>query len=102
IRELNSTLSQQPASVYVQHRDWIRTSGDRFVLDPGIPDVQDWITSIVAEVVSRYPVDGVQFDDYFYTESPGSRLNDNETYRKYGGAFASKADWRRNNTQQLI
>lgn len=33
IRELNSTLSQQPASVYVQHRDWIRTSGDRFVLD---------------------------------------------------------------------
>lgn len=90
IRELNSTLSQQPASVYVQHRDWIRTSGDRFVLDPGIPEVQDWITSIVAEVVSRYPVDGVQFDDYFYTESPGSRLNDNETYRKYGGAFASK------------
>lgn len=89
IRELNSTLSQQPASVYVQHRDWIRTSGDRFVLDPGIPEVQDWITSIVAEVVSRYPVDGVQFDDYFYTESPGSRLNDNETYRKYGGAFAS-------------
>lgn len=70
IRELNSTLSQQPASVYVQHRDWIRTSGDRFVLDPGIPEVQDWITSIVAEVVSRYPVDGVQFDDYFYTESP--------------------------------
>lgn len=102
IRELNSTLSQQPASVYVQHRDWIRTSGDRFVLDPGIPEVQDWITSIVAEVVSRYPVDGVQFDDYFYTESPDSRLNDNETYRKYGGAFASKADWRRNNTQQLI
>ena len=83
IRELNSTLAQQPASVYVQHRDWIRTSGDRFVLDPGIPEVQDWITSIVAEVVSRYPVDGVQFDDYFYTESPGSRLNDNETYRKY-------------------
>lgn len=74
IRELNSTLSQQPASVYVQHRDWIRTSGDRFVLDPGIPEVQDWITSIVAEVVSRYPVDGVQFDDYFYTESPASRL----------------------------
>lgn len=35
-------------------------------------------------------------------ESPCSRLNDNETYRKYGGAFASKADWRRNNTQQLI
>lgn len=39
------------------------------MLDPGIPEVRDWITSIVAEVVENYPVDGVQFDDYFYTES---------------------------------
>lgn len=102
VAELNSTVSQRPSSVYVLHRDWIRTAGDRFVLDPGIPEARDWITSIVAEVVSRYPVDGVQFDDYFYTESPGSTLNDNETFRKYGGAFASKADWRRHNTQLLI
>jgi uncharacterized lipoprotein YddW (UPF0748 family) len=62
----------------------VRTAGDRFVLDPGIPDARDWITSIVAEVVSRYPVDGVQFDDYFYTETAGSALNDGETFRKYG------------------
>lgn len=100
--ELNRTLSQQPASVYVLHRDWIRTSGDRFVLDPGIPAVRDWITSIVAEVVAHYPVDGVQFDDYFYTESPGSALNDSQTFRQYGQGFSSKADWRRHNTQQLI
>lgn len=102
VSELNSTVAQHPSSVFVLHRDWIRTAGDRFVLDPGIPEARDWITSIVAEVVSRYPVDGVQFDDYFYTESPGSTLNDNETFRKYGGAFASKADWRRHNTQLLI
>ncbi|WP_409521651.1 glycoside hydrolase family 10 protein, partial [Pantoea sp.] len=57
VAELNATLSLNPASVFVLHRDWIRTAGDRFVLDPGIPAVRDWITSIVAEVVSRYPVD---------------------------------------------
>ncbi|MBJ8372253.1 glycoside hydrolase family 10 protein [Citrobacter cronae] len=102
ITELNSTLSQTPSSVYVLHRDWIRTSGERFVLDPGIPEVRDWITSIVAEVVENYPVDGVQFDDYFYTESPGSALNDSQTFRKYGQGFGSKADWRRDNTQRLI
>lgn len=102
VAELNSTLSQNPSSVYVLHRDWIRTSGERFVLDPGIPDVRDWITSIVAEVVENYPVDGVQFDDYFYTESPGSTLSDSQTFRKYGQGFDSKADWRRHNTQQLI
>ncbi|MFB5640966.1 glycoside hydrolase family 10 protein [Kluyvera ascorbata] len=102
VTALNNTLSMTPPSVYVLHRDWIRTAGDRFVLDPGIPEVRDWITSIVAEVVSRYPVDGVQFDDYFYTETPASALNDNATYHQYGQGFASKADWRRHNTQQLI
>ncbi len=78
IAELNHTLTQVPASVFVLHRNWIRTASDRFVLDPGSPEVRDWITSIVAEVVQNYPIDGVQFDDYFYTETPGSTLNDNQ------------------------
>ncbi|MFJ5450717.1 glycoside hydrolase family 10 protein [Pectobacterium carotovorum] len=102
VTELNSTLSQNPASVFVLHRDWIRTAGDRFVLDPGIPEARSWITSTVAEVVARYPIDGVQFDDYFYAESSGSMLNDGETFKKYGQGFGSKADWRRHNTQLLI
>ncbi len=102
VTELNNTLSLHPASVYVLHRDWIRTASDRFVLDPGIPAARDWITSIVAEVVSHYDVDGVQFDDYFYTETASSRLNDSATFRQYGQGFATKADWRRHNTQQLI
>jgi hypothetical protein len=91
-----------PASVFVLHRNWIRTASDRFVLDPGIPEARDWITSIVAEVVQNYPIDGVQFDDYFYTETASSPLNDNETFRRYGQGYASKGDWRRHNTQQLI
>lgn len=102
VAELNKTLSNQPPSVFVLHRDWIRTANDRYVLDPGIPEARDWITSIVAEVVARYPVDGVQFDDYFYSEAPGATLNDAQTFQKYGQGFASKADWRRHNTQLLI
>ncbi|HHU6825495.1 TPA: fimbria/pilus outer membrane usher protein [Klebsiella pneumoniae] len=70
--------------------------------DLQIPEARDWITSIVAEVVQNYPIDGVQFDDYFYTETASSPLNDNETFRRYGQGYASKGDWRRHNTQQLI
>ncbi|UVO10382.1 family 10 glycosylhydrolase [Pectobacterium polonicum] len=102
VTELNRTLSQNPASVFVLHRDWVRTAGDRFVLDPGIPEARSWITSIVAEVVASYAIDGVQFDDYFYAESSTSTLNDSETFKRYGQGFGSKADWRRHNTQQLI
>ena len=46
VTELNNTLSQTPSSVFVLHRDWIRISGERFVLDPGIPEVRDWITAV--------------------------------------------------------
>lgn len=102
VAALNRTISLNPASVFVLHRNWIHSASDRFVLDPGIPEVRDWITSIVAEVVAHYPVDGVQFDDYFYAETPGSTLNDNQTFRQYGAGFASKADWRRHNTEMLI
>ncbi|MCT6589337.1 family 10 glycosylhydrolase [Pantoea dispersa] len=102
VTALNNTLQLQPASVFVLHRDWIRTASDRFVLDPGIPAARDWITSIVAEVVSNYAIDGVQFDDYFYTETAASPLNDSATFRQYAAGFASKADWRRHNTQLLI
>lgn len=33
VSALNSTLSMTPPSVFVLHRDWIRTASDRFVLD---------------------------------------------------------------------
>lgn len=102
ITELNNSLRALPPSVYVLHFDWIRTANGRFVLDPGLPDVRNWITSIVMELVKNYDVDGIQFDDYFYYETPQSLLDDENTYRKYGKEFSDKASWRRNNTLLLI
>ena len=51
IDALNHTLQSPPASVYALHPDWIRTANERFVLDPGLPDVRNWITGVVAEIV---------------------------------------------------
>lgn len=102
IASLQKTLSSPPASVYVLHKDWIRTAYDRFVLDPGLPEVRNWISSIVAEIVRNYDIDGIQFDDYFYYETPTSKLNDDTTFQQYGQGFLDKASWRRNNTLLLI
>ncbi|WP_420837736.1 glycoside hydrolase family 10 protein [Arsenophonus endosymbiont of Bemisia tabaci] len=102
IASLQKTLNSPPASVYVLHKDWIRTAYDRFVLDPGLPEVRNWITSIVAELVKNYDIDGIQFDDYFYYEIPSSKLNDQATFQRYGQGFLDKASWRRNNTLLLI
>ncbi len=102
IAALRRTLGASPSSVYALHPEWIRTASDRFVLDPGLPDVRQWITNVVVELLNNYGVDGIHFDDYFYYETPTSRLQDDATYRQYGQAFATKGDWRRNNTLLLI
>lgn len=102
VAALRRTLSGSPASVFALHPDWVRTASHRFVLDPGVPEVREWIASVVAELVTRYAVDGIQFDDYFYYETPTSRLDDRTSWRQYGQGFADKASWRRNNTLLLV
>ena len=62
-KELRNSSKESPISVYKSHPDWIGVSADRYVLDPGIPAVRDWVTNVTAEVVQKYDVDGVQFDD---------------------------------------
>jgi uncharacterized lipoprotein YddW (UPF0748 family) len=35
-------------------------------LNPGEPDVVNYVNDSVMEVVQKYDIDGVHFDDYFY------------------------------------
>lgn len=55
------------------------------------------------DAVSRYDLDGVHFDDYFYPYPIGNEeFPDEETYTTYGASFEDKADWRRDNINRLI
>lgn len=101
-KALESLPKGAPASVFTRHPDWIGVAAGRYVLDPGIPQVRQWVGNITAEIVQNYNVDGIQFDDYFYYETPTSQLNDDKTYARYGTQFASKDDWRRYNTYMLV
>ena len=58
---------------------------------------------VVRDLVTRYDLDGIHMDDYFYPYLiAGEAFDDEAAYRLYGQAFASKDDWRRNNVTQLI
>lgn len=90
-------------SVYREHPDWIRTAYDRFVVDPGIPEARKWVKDRVMEVVKKYDIDGIHFDDYFYHEKYIGELDDDNNFNKYNlENFSYKEDWRRNNTYLLI
>jgi len=86
-------------------RSSLKTVNTMLWLDPGDPKVRDHIVRVVKDLVSRYDVDGVHMDDYFYpypknAARPAS-FNDSRTYKAYGRGM-SLADWRRDNVNQLI
>lgn len=84
-----------------QHTDWIITKGTYKFLNPGLPDVRNYVTSVVMDVVSRYDVDGVHFDDYFYPYE-GISNEDAATFSTYPRGFTNIADWRRDNVNLLV
>ncbi len=83
--------------------EWFFTYGSKTYFNPGIPEVREYIVEIILDVVRRYDIDGIHFDDYFYPYPGDAPLPDTLTYEKYGsGQFSNIEDWRRNNVDQLI
>jgi uncharacterized lipoprotein YddW (UPF0748 family) len=87
----------------------VRKYGKFLWLDPGEKEVQDYSLQVVMDVVKRYDIDGVHFDDYFYpyfeTNASGSELDfpDEPSWRRYGvGSGLSRADWRRDNVNRFL
>lgn len=88
----------------------VRSYGQYLWLDPGDRSVVAYVADIVMDVVRRYDVDGVHFDDYFYPYKEKDRAGkpvdfpDEGTYWLYrkGGGTLAKSDWRRDNVNQLV
>ena len=69
-----------------------------YLFDLGIPKNRDYICKIVKDIVSRYDVDGLHIDDYFYPyPAPGQTINDDRTYHYFNNGIDDKDDWRRFN-----
>lgn len=69
-------------------------------LDPGNPRTDDYLLSIIEEVVTHYDVDGVHFDYIRYPDNRG-QFPDDGMYRLYGKG-KTRADWRRDNITRFV
>lgn len=87
------------ANFAVKNEEWVVKHGSQYYLDPGIPEVSEYLVDTVEEIVENYDVDAVHMDDYFY---PGVEFEDEETFEEYGNDFAEIEDWRRNNVNELV
>lgn len=84
------------------HPEWTFVSGTATLLNPGLPAVRDYVTTVVSDIVTRYNLDGIHFDDYFYPYG-GMTGQDNQTYIDNNpNNIATIDDWRRDNVNQLI
>jgi uncharacterized lipoprotein YddW (UPF0748 family) len=104
-RAVSNITTAQLAANHVARRqpNWLLAYGNLRLLDPGQPEVRAWVTRVVMDVVRRYDVDGVHFDDYFYPYPvAGQVLNDDSTFAKFGRGFTDRGDWRRQNVDLLI
>ena len=85
------------------HPDWCVQYGGQLYYNPGVPEVLEFGVKVITDVASRYDVDGIHFDDYFYPYPVGTTdFPDDATFAAYGGGFATKADWRRANIDRLV
>lgn len=73
------------------------------ILNPALPEVKQRIIDVTIDLISKYDVDGVVFDDYFYQNGlPASY--DAADYAKYtaAGGTMSQLDWRRENVNDMV
>ena len=92
-----------PNHVYNIHPEWFVTYGDQLYFDPALPESRRHICMVVSDSVSRYDVDAIHMDDYFYPYPiKGKDFPDDASFARFGGGFSNKGDWRRSNVNVLI
>ena len=99
LSEKSIVKTKPELSVYLKEGYWW--------LDPAKKETQDHSYAVVMDLVKRYNIDGVHFDDYFYPY-PSYNLNEDfpdgeswDAYQKKGGKL-TRGDWRRDAVNQFI
>jgi uncharacterized lipoprotein YddW (UPF0748 family) len=98
-----------PGHISRRRPDIVRHYGNSLWLDPGEKDAQDYALGVIMDVLKRYDIDGVTFDDYFYpykeTNASGQKIDfpDEASWRRFGaGGKLSRDDWRRDNINRFV
>lgn len=53
------------------------------ILNPGSPEVRNYLVDVCMEVIEKYDVDAIHFDDYFYIDG----VDDSSTFNKYQSKY---------------
>lgn len=101
-RASDPTMWDTPQDMDIRNKGWILSYGKTHILNPGLPAVRNYICEVIADVVSRYDVDGIIFDDYFYPNGipANSTAGDYNLFKQSGWTYIG--NWRRNNVNNMV
>ena len=99
----NNANWKTPIDQSFKDRGLLLASGERIYLNPGLPEVREHIVNVCKEIITKYDVQGLIFDDYFYPNSlpADETAGDYNLWKNYDGDL-SFSDWRRANVDQMI
>ena len=105
----NAVLNSMDPDNFAYGREylWLQ-SGGQTILDPGQPEVQEYIVDVIDEIITKYPtINGIHFDDYFYLNRSSIAENSNSPdYQTYlnnrTSSSQSIADFRRESVTKVI
>jgi uncharacterized lipoprotein YddW (UPF0748 family) len=70
------------------HPEWFLRYGNTLYFDPGNKQAQDWVVTVIKDIVERYDIDAIHMDDYFYPyRIAGKEFPDTASYRLYGNGM---------------
>ena len=89
--------------VVVQHPEWTFEYDGLTLLNPALKACRDYICDVVRDIVTRYDVDGLHIDDYFYPYPvAGVQIPDAADYAANDYGISNRGDWRRHNVNLFI
>jgi uncharacterized lipoprotein YddW (UPF0748 family) len=84
------------------HPEWFLTYGDKKYFDPANKQAQQFVVKVIADIVSRYDIDAIHMDDYFYPYRIANKEFPDAVSYKKSGTKLSKDNWRRSNVDSII
>ncbi|MGM9795701.1 MAG: glycoside hydrolase family 10 protein [Candidatus Aphodosoma sp.] len=91
-----------PNHIYYKHPELFVKYGNQYYFNPCLPETRSFLYSVVSDIVSRYDVDAVHFDDYFYPYRIVGKEFPDAQYFQNSSNFDNIGDWRRNNVNIVI
>ena len=103
----NSSEQLHPNHLYFKKPEIFKKYGPQLYFDPGEPESIEHTVKVISDMVNRYDIDAIHFDDYFYPYPISfEEFHDDASFVKYakeqGFEYWEKGDWRRNNVATLI